>query len=238
MLVCLFFGGSIQAQDSLHVHVISGSKEYNSEASLQSYKKHLQRTYDVKITGSWVQDGAQDLPGIEQVPKADVLLVFTRRMKLPFDQMAVLRWHWQEGKPIVGIRTASHAFRRSTNQIFDHKVLGGNYQGHFGDAPVEVQNVAELHPVLNGVKPFKSRKMYKAGKLAEDATVLQTGTTKINGNSRTHPVTWTHCYHGGRTVYTSLGVPEDFETQSFRRLLTNALFWVAGRQRPEVGDSP
>lgn len=227
-----------QAQSPLHVHAISGSKEYKSEASLKSYQTHLEQTYDVTVTASWVQDRAEDLPGIEHVPDADVLLVFARRMELPSEQMDVLRRHWEEGKPIVGIRTASHAFRDSTNQTFDHEVMGGNYQGHFGDSPVRVQNVAEDHPVLEGVEPFTSRKMYKAGELAEGATVLQTGMTITDGGTPTHPVTWTHRYNGGRTMYTSLGVPGDFEIQSFRRLVTNAIFWVAERELPDYEDGP
>ena len=45
------------------------------------------------------------------------------------------------------------------------------------------------------------------------------------------PVTWTHTYKGGRTLYTSMGVPEDFKDDNFRRLLTNAIFWTAKRDR-------
>jgi type 1 glutamine amidotransferase len=229
VLLALSLGVPASAQAPLHVHVLSGSDEYESEASLKSYRDFLERTYDVTVTASWVHDGAQDLPGLEHVPDADLLLVFARRLKLPDQQMDILRRHWEQGKPIVGLRTASHAFRESTNQVFDHEVLGGNYQGHFDDSPVQVRPVVETHPVLEGVQPFVSRKLYKAGDLADDATVLQTGTTETEDGEHTHPVTWTHRYHGGRTVYTSLGVPEDFRTQSFRRFLTNALFWAAER---------
>ncbi len=227
-----------RAQAPLHIHMISGSDEYRSEASLKAYRQHLASTHDVTITASWVHDRAETLPGVEHIPDANLLLVFARRMQLPDDQMAIVRSHWEQGKPVVGIRTASHAFRETTNQVFDHEVLGGNYQGHFGDEPVQVTNVVDDHPVLEGVQPFTSRKLYKAGALAPDATVLQTGTTETEDGSHTHPVTWTHQYKGGRTVYTSLGVPADFENPTFRRLLTNAIFWAAERERPAPqGDS-
>jgi hypothetical protein len=36
-------------------------------------------------------------------------------------------------------------------------------------------------------------------------------------------------HNGGRIVYTSLGVPEDFKDDNFRRLLMNALFWTTHR---------
>lgn len=228
----LLLAASVRAQAPLHIHIISGANEYESGASLKEYKRYLEDRYDVEITASWVEDGAQHLPAVEHVPDADLLLVFARRLKLADDEMGVLQRHWEQGKSIVGIRTASHAFRRSTNQVFDHDVLGGNYQGHFGDHPVQVNNVAEDHPVLDAVQPFTSRKLYKAGELAGDATVLQTGATQVDGGRHTHPVTWTHHYRGGRTVYTFLGVPEDFEHPSFRRLITNAIFWAAEREQP------
>ncbi len=212
----------------LNIHIISGSNEYESESSLEQYQRYLKERFNVSITASWVEDGAEDLPGIDPIRKADLLLVFTRRMKLPKQQMEIIEDHWQQGKPIVGIRTASHAFRRDTNQIFDHKVLGGNYQGHYGDEPVEVRNVAGDHPVLDGVGEITSKKLYKAGKLAEDSVLLQTGHIEDN---RSDPVTWAHHYNGGRMVYTSLGVPADFEDDDFVRMITNAIFWAAHRDR-------
>lgn len=223
----LLWTSPVRAQDTpLHVHFISGSNEYESEASLRAYKEYLEGQYDVRVTASWVEDRAKKLPGIEHVPGADVLLVFARRMALPPAEMEVVRRHWEEGKPVVGIRTASHAFGEETNQVFDHDVLGGNYQGHFDDHPVQVENQAPGHPVLDGVEPFTSRKMYEAGDLAPDARVLQTGTQ----NGHTHPVTWVHRYEGGRMFYTSLGVPQDFRNESFRRMLTNAIFWTVSRE--------
>jgi type 1 glutamine amidotransferase len=53
--------------------------------------------------------------------------------------------------------------------------------------------------------------------------------TGDNGKD-TQPVTLTHVPHGGRIVYTSLGVPEDFKNEDFRRLLINALLWAANRE--------
>jgi type 1 glutamine amidotransferase len=34
---------------------------------------------------------------------------------------------------------------------------------------------------------------------------------------------------GGRVFYTSLGGPDDFKNESFRRLVVNAIFWTAKR---------
>ena len=74
-------------EGSLKVHIISGNREYKSQESLKLFQSYLEANYQVEISGSWVQDGAKDLPGVEQIGDADVLLVFARRMKLPEEQI-------------------------------------------------------------------------------------------------------------------------------------------------------
>jgi type 1 glutamine amidotransferase len=211
----------------LTVHVISGSKEYQSEASLRPFIAELEKQYRITITASWGTDGGETLENLDALKNAEVLLIFTRRMKLPEDQMKVIRAHWEAGRPIVGIRTASHSFQETDNAVFDRQVLGGSHQSHWADEPVKVTNRPDQaeHPVLRGVGPFVSRKLYKRADLLKDVIVLQTGD---NGKD-TQPVTLTREHHGGRIVYTSLGVPEDFKDKNFRRLLSNAIFWTTHR---------
>lgn len=218
---------TVRADDAkpLRIHVISGSREYKSEESLKVFMPWLEKHYDIKWTASWGRDGIQDLPDIDKLPDADVMLIFTRRMKLPAEQMKLIRAHWKAGKPIVGLRTASHAFQKDDNETFDRKVMGGNYAGHFGGEDVKVSNEKPDHPVLKGVGPFTSKKLYKAGELGKDTVVLQTGD---NGKAK-HAVTWVNEYNGGRMFYSSLGVPQDFENEQFRRMLVNAIFWTAKR---------
>lgn len=208
----------------LKAHVVSGSKEYKSEPSLKKFIKHLEKGYKVSVTASWGKDGGRSLDNLDALKSADLLIVFARRMNLPEAQMKVVRAHWEAGKPVIGVRTAGHAFGKADNELFDRKVLGGHYKGHYGNEKVKVANVAD-HPALKGVRPFTSRKLYSAGKLAEDTVVLQTGDI---GKAK-HPVTIAHEYKGGRMFFTSLGVPEDFDDENFVRLLTNAVFWAAKR---------
>lgn len=211
---------------ALKVHVISGSAEYKSEESLKAFQKELEKAYKVTVTASWGKDGGKSLDNLDALKDAELLILFARRMSLPEDQMKLVRAHWEAGKPVVGIRTAGHAFGKDDNELFDRKVLGGHYKGHYGNEPVKVANVGPAdHPVLKGVGPFTSRKLYSTGDLASDIVVLQTGDI---GKAK-HPVTIAHEYKGGRTVFTSLGVPEDFQDENFRLLLTNAVFWAAHR---------
>ena len=216
----------------LKIHLISGSKEYKSEESLKKLQKHLEGSYKVVIAASWGADQGGELPNGDKIKDADVLVVFTRRMKLPEAQLALVRAHWEAGKPVVGIRTASHAWSDEENANFDRKVLGGDHNSHLKDEPVSVvptQDSTE-HPILKGVGPLKSRKLYKVGPQPTSVTILQTGTaTTAEGAKVTQPVTWINTYKGGRIFYTSLGVPEDFDQPSYLALLTNAVFWTAER---------
>ncbi len=216
----------------LKIHIVSGSKEYKSEASLRAFKQHLEEEFNVTCSASWGSDGANELENLDALRHAELMVVFARRMKLSDEQMQIIRGHWEQGKPIVGIRTAGHAFQQADNELFDRKVLGGHYSGHYGGEAVQVTNVeaSAKHPVLAGVGQFTSSKLYKAGELAEDTVVLQVGD---NGKAR-EPVTIVHTYHGGRTFFTSLGVPTDFEDENFRRLLENAIFWTTGREREKM----
>ncbi len=186
----------------------------------------MEKNYEVKFSASWGHDGIEKLTNLEALAQADVMFVFARRMKLVEPQMKIIRAHWEKGKPVVGVRTASHAFQKADNEIFDRQVMGGNYQGHFSDEPVKVTHLAKDHPVLREVKVFPSGKLYKAGLLAKGTTVLQQGDIGKDKQA----VTWVNTWKGGRTFYTSLGIPEDFENENFKRLLANAIYWTAKRQ--------
>ena len=220
----LVLGAFVEAAP-LKIHIISGAKEYRSETSMKGFSKWMAKRYDVKFTGSWGHDGIERLPNLDALAKADVMFVFARRMKLGGAQMKLIRAHWMAGKPIVGVRTASHAFQRADNEIFDRKVMGGNYLGHFSNEPLKVIHIVKDHPVLRGVRPFGSSKLYKAGPLAKTATLLQQGDIGKDKQA----ITWVNTWKGGRTFYTSLGVPEDFKNEHFKRMLVNAIFWTAKR---------
>jgi type 1 glutamine amidotransferase len=202
---------------ALKVHMI-GHGEYSPEESLPVLKRALEEQFRVECTLSLKLEKNR-LDNLDALKSADMMVIFARRMNLAKDQMDIIRNHWEQGKPIVGIRTASHAFQKEDNEIFDKKVLGGSYGG--GLKVVLAKGAAD-HPVLKGVQPFRpSKYLYGQAKLADDAQVLQVqGTT---------PQTWVHTYKGGRTLYTSAGAPDDFRDENFRRLLVNAVLWTAQR---------
>ena len=65
--------------------------------------------------------------------------------------------------------------------------------------------------------------------VADDITILLTGSNP----GRVEPLAWTRDVNGGRVFYTSLGNPETFEDEEFRKLLAQAIFWTA-RREPEL----
>lgn len=218
---------SADPADALKVHIIAFG-EYEPVASLTEFKGYLEKEYRVECSLSLCEKNR--LTNLEPLKTADLLILFARRMNLPEEQMQVIRAHWEAGKPIIGIRTAQHAFQARDNEIIDRQVFGGHYNGggptSNGAFLAVPADGAENHPVLKNVQPFKGHKYaYGQGKLADSVTLLQVARTP----KAVVPVTWTNTYQGGRMLYTSLGAPDDFKDQNFRRLLVNAIFWTSRR---------
>lgn len=182
-------------------------------------------------------------PGlVDALGKADLLVVSVRRRALGADELAAVRGHVEAGRPLVGIRTASHAFSPRNEDAragdswpeFDGSVLGGNYQGHHGVGPavkLRVAPGAETHPILLGVPAhsFASQgSLYRVSPLRPGAVPLLLG--EIPGKPP-EPVAWTHTALAGRgrVFYTSLGHPDDFAQPAFRRLLANGMLWALDR---------
>jgi type 1 glutamine amidotransferase len=188
-------------------------------------QKFLETHYRIQCSRAFGKDKGEGLPGIEALDTADLLVVYTRRVTLPPVQLELLRKYLASGKPVLGIRTASHGF--ASLPEFDREILGGGYKGHYtnGQAHVELVAGAAAHAVLAGVKPFESRKIYKNPTLAPDVVVLLQGSFP----GVREPVAWVREDGGRRLFYTSLGVQEDFQNESFRRLLVNAIFWTTSR---------
>ncbi|MBN1346675.1 MAG: ThuA domain-containing protein [Phycisphaerae bacterium] len=222
-------GKAPQAKSPLRVCMLSGSLEYKSDESLSAYKDYLEKRYDV--TCALLRRQAKDkLPGLEALHDCDVAIIFTRRMTIDGEDLERVKRYCTSGKPLIGIRTASHGFQNWL--ALDKEVFGGNYKNHYGSGPkckIGILSEAKDHPILSGFKPYESEgSLYRNTGLAKDTTVLLDGS--IPGH--TEPIAWTRPHKGGRVFYTSLGHPDDFKNESFLRLLTNAIFWVTKREPP------
>jgi type 1 glutamine amidotransferase len=226
--VVVLLARSSNAEEPLKVCLVSGSLEYQSNESLAGFQKYLEANYPAKCSRAFIEGKDEaNLNGLENLADCDVMLLFTRRLKISGEQLERIKRYCQSGKPLVGVRTASHAIQSWLD--LDKEVLGGNYRGHYGEGPeteIQIVESAKDHPVLAGVQPFRSAgSLYKNQGIADNTHLLMTG----KNPEATEPITWTREYKGGRIFYTSLGHPQDFTEESFRRLLANALFWTAGR---------
>ena len=219
-----------QDRPPLKISMYSGALEYHSDETLAKYKEYLESHYNVQCTLNSVKD-IHSLPGLDQLQTCDVIIVFTRRVEAPPEQVEQFKKYMEAGKPVVGIRTASHAIQ--TWLDFDHLILGGDYHNHDKNdelAKIAIESRAKDHPVLNGIEPFTTMgKLYIKPNIAKDVTVLLTATSADDHQ----PVAWVRTRpeaHDQRVFYTSLGTPEDFENENFRRLVANAIFWTARKE--------
>ncbi len=232
----------------LRVVFISAESEYGAAESLPGFAHELDTKYECYcevLQGSAERSGMErhEIAGMEALVKADLVVVFARRRAFPKEQMKYLQRYLDMGKPLIGLRTASHAFDARGKGPkghaewpgFDSEVLGGNYHGHYGRGPtttVTPADGAEGHPILAGVQtPFTSiGSLYQVSPLKKSTRKLLIGTIP---DKEPEPVAWTNRYRNSRVFYTSLGHVEDFKNPQFCRLLINAVFWVMEKPVPK-----
>lgn len=180
---------------------------------------------------------------VEALKDADLLVLFSRRRFPPKEQMAAIRAHLAAGKPLLGIRTANHAFLPKPKEVVDaslaawpeftHEVLGGENTGYETKGlpySVSVPDGVKT-PLLEGVNVANIRgyqSLYQVLPLAADATPILIGSAQAGATTSPQPVAWTRTYGSGkaRIFYTSLGAPEDMRSADVRRLLLNAVAWT------------
>ncbi len=221
---------------TLRACLVSGSLEYESDASLRSLRHYLEKHYRITCSEAF-RKADNDLPGLENLETCDVMVLFTRRLTISGEQLERVKQYCLAGKPIVGIRTASHGFQNWLE--LDKLVFGGNYKNHYKNASgtlIEYRPKASDHPILAGVKLSRSAgTLYRNSGLAKDVDVLLDGSfqsTDPNMAAVTEPIAWTRIYHEGRIFYTSLGHQNDFTDDNFLRMIANAIYWTT-KQAPQ-----
>ena len=239
-----------------HVVFVTGDDEYRSEITMPMIAAILEKSHGVKRTVAYARPKPQtkdNIEGLEALDTADLLVMFTRFRALPEGQLQHILRYIESGKPIVGLRTSTHAFlypdahpRHALNDGFGRDVFGQKWITHHGSqssTDVAVHGANASHPVLRGVGPFHARSwLYHVAPLHAEATVVLDGTT-VNSNKvskfaefpATQPVAWTRQYKQSRVFFTTLGHPDDFVQESMRRLVINGIYWALGRDVPAGG---
>ncbi len=230
-----------------HLVVVMAEDEYDTARTLPPFVlKHFGAYFKISYVYAAAEGAA--LPGLDVLNDADLAIWSIRRRALPKAQLDIFRNYLAAGKPLVAIRTTSHAFALRNNvpaegleqwPEFDREVLGGNYQNHHGnDAATYVHAIADVadHPILQGVPTEAFRvfgSLYKNEPLLPTAAPLMMG--RAEGVEKPEPVAWTHQRPGGGKIfYTSLGHPKTFEVPAFQQLLRNATYWAADYPIPAI----
>ncbi|WP_235297686.1 ThuA domain-containing protein [Portibacter marinus] len=181
----LVFDGS-ESNDK-EIVLVSGDEEYRSEEALTQLAKILSEHHGFKCTVLYAQDPerpgyvdanyTRNIPGLEALSTADLMVIFTRFRALPDDQMKYIDDYLKAGKPVVGLRTATHAFNFAKDTMtryphysnyysggemgwtdgFGRLVLGEKWVNHHGHHKHQstrgiIAPDAEGHPVANGLE--------------------------------------------------------------------------------------
>ena len=144
---------------------------YDSSTTLPRFAKQLEQQHGYRCTVI-VRKEKHRFPSLDALGQADLVIVFARRMQLPAGQLGQVKRFVESGKPVIGLRTASHAIQNWLE--FDKLILGGNYQGHHKNnlsGNASVVPAAKGHPILSGVaSEFKmGGSLYKNSPLAKAA---------------------------------------------------------------------
>ncbi len=222
-----------------HVVFLIGEREYRTRETLPVFAERYLAS-DFRCTFVLADEKDRNVfRGIEAVRDADVLFVSVRRRALPTGELELIRAHVSEGKPVVGIRTASHAFSlrgkpapegHSVWEDWDAGVIGGNYSGHHGSklrTTVWTEDAGKDFLGLSEALRFSSGgSLYINTPVRPGQKVLLMGGAE--GIERKEPVAWTYLRKdGGKTFYTSLGHVGDFAHPAFNKMLARAVRWSA-----------
>jgi len=165
-----------------HIVFVTGDDEYHSEEGMPLIARILAERHGFKCTVLFainkttgvIDPGAQDnIPGLESLASADVMVIFTRFRNLPDAQMKHIIDFIDTGKGIIGLRTATHAFNLKAESAykkytwtskepgfeggFGRQVLGETWINHWGKHGGQstrglIAKEAEGDPILRGIK--------------------------------------------------------------------------------------
>ena len=218
-----------------HIVFVIGDDEYRSEDSMPQLAKILAARHGFKCTllfainpdtGEIDPNTLDNIPGLENLKTADLMVIFTRFRELPDEQMKYIIDYTNSGKPILGVRTATHAFNykkhkdspyakysyRSTDPEggWGRLVLGETWAGHYGHHNHEstrglIAQGMDHHPILRGVKDiWGPSDVYGITTLRGDSKPLVMGQVlsgmdpkdEPNPDKKLVPIAWTKTYTG------------------------------------------
>jgi hypothetical protein len=164
-----------------HIVLIAGDDEYRSEEALPQLGQILAKHHGFKCTVLFPVDkdgvinpnaGESSIPGTEVLDTADLVIFGLRFRNLPDEQMKPIADYIESGKPMIGLRTSTHAFNIPKDKTyakyswgnndpayskgFGKQVLGETWVAHHGAHGSQATRGIfvkgeESHPILRGI---------------------------------------------------------------------------------------
>jgi hypothetical protein len=206
-----------------NVVLISGDDEYRSEESMPMMAKILSTHYGFNTTvlfpiepesGDIVPSYQTNIPGLEHLKKADLVIMLIRFRDLPLDQMRHLEDYFKSGKPFIALRTSTHPFAIKDKNSpyakwtwnskapgweggFGQQIIGETWVAHHGihksegtRALIDGVNRDADHPILRGVDDiWAPTDVYSIKNLPAAANVLIYGQSTA-GMTPQSPLMW------------------------------------------------
>lgn len=189
-----------------HIVFVTGDEEYRSEEGMPMMAKILSKRHGFDCTVLFSQDpltgeidpnNQTNIPGLFHLESADMMVIFTRFREVPDADMKYVVDFLNSGKPVFGLRTATHAFSYSRNKNspyvhwdwrssewpggFGKQVLGETWVNHHGVHKGEstrgvINQDEKCHPILKGVEDvWGPTDVYGIRSLPENSKVLLYG---------------------------------------------------------------
>ena len=256
-LFCAVFNSAFaQIKIKPLVVFVTGDHEYSGEETLPLIAAELEKNYGLNtkvLKASPNQNAENNIPGLEILAKADLVVFFLRWRQLPVKQLEFIDKYLKSGKPVMGFRTSTHAFNFPKGHesekwnAFGEFALnappgwgkaGHTHYGHKSTTDVSVIEAVKKHPVLRGISPnfHVSSWLYRV--LPDYPTkgsewLLMGKSVNPDKEAIENPVAWTGKNSFGAKIFmTTLGHPEDFQVADFQRLIINAIHWELGKKVP------
>ncbi|MDF1836647.1 MAG: ThuA domain-containing protein [Planctomycetota bacterium] len=202
----LVYPGQPGATQHKRVVFVAGDEEYRSEEALPMLARLLSEHHGFECvvlfsqnpdTGEIDPNESSHIPGLHLIENADLLVLDLRFRELRDEDMAHIMGHMEAGKPLIGIRTTTHAFNYKQDKGspyakwtwtskdpaggFGGEFLGETWVAHHGKHGSQatrgvIAAQASGNPILHGVLDvFGTTDVYAIRALPSDATVLLHG---------------------------------------------------------------
>ncbi len=255
-LIFSFQSNSKPKQKPLVVFVC-GDHEYSGEFTLPLIANELEKNYGMRtkvLRSSPDQNSETNIPGLEVLKEADLVVFFLRWRLLPPDQLAMIDDYLKSAKPVMGFRTSTHAFNFPKGHESERWNAFGEFalnappgwgkagHTHYGHmSTTDVYGIAEAakHPIMTGIDPNFHVPSWLYRVLPDYPTkgsewLLMGKSVNPDKAAIDNPVAWVGKNSFGAKVFTTtLGHPEDFSRESFQHLIINAIHFQLGKKVPK-----